>query len=1354
MKTYDMAFKRFVKSPFILVVVGWLGACLAGFATVSVESDRNGNLVQIKASGASFPTIITQPTNWLGLPGATAVFSVRTVTDATNTFQWKKNGVNIAGATSESLVLANVSTTDEAFYSVVVSNPKGSVTSASARLSLDSDGDGIADWQEKTIFGGLTQTGSGDFDSDGITNAEEIADGTDSKSRNSRFYRLSATAQNGSIRAVPESATGRYASGTKVVLTATPLAGYSFIEWTGQASGVVNTTTVTMSSDVTVAAVFGSTLGVALDAPDLVWMTDPAYPWLPMGLAGSGKVSSNVDEDWAESTPLTNLSQSWVAAYVEGPATVSFRWMQSTTSATATLKCYVDANVATTTTADNVWRQTSISVGNGLHLVRWLLDRPAGTGTDVAKLDEVIVSTSASVSLAQAVDAGELPWATYRMNPWFGTSQGSHDGADTASCVLTGQFQETWIETRVTGPGLLTFWYRSSGANAFTVQLDGGTAVSLSSGWTKYTLPVTTAGTHIVRWSANTNNMGYSYQVSASVWLDEVTWLPNYVATPAAPITINAALDNTTQVFTTGGSKPWVVTTQNLRDSVDALQAGTIANASDSWIETKVNGPVRVYFYWRVDCDATDKLQVLVNGVERSFISGTTAWAQSFVDITTQGVHTVRWRYVKDAATAAALDSAWLDGVSTSGLGTSTPVAGTLTTPLADAVDKTTLGVRTGGNASWTLDATTSHDGVDAARSGAITHGQESWMETAVTGAGKMTFWWKASTEETFDYLAVLIDGVEQARISGVQDWQQKTFTIAGANTHVIRWRYVKDANLNSGSDAAWVDQVTWTGTLPASTSSVSPLVLNVGPQAGSYSIYITEAGAWTTAEALPWATISSPGGTGNATISVSVLAQTSGKKLSGLLTISGWTVALNQDGYTPPEITAPIVEAIIGTGVPYSLSGFTGRNFPQIWQATGLPTGLTIDPTTGLIAGTPTKAGRFIASISAKNPGGTSRPATIVFVVRGPTLSPFTGTYAGIISSTGPLAEGLGGFISFNATSATAASGSLNLGTKKYPFTGTIIPNIAGNQRLTTSILRTGTTPLTLVVDFDSSRWVGRATGTVTGDGEVLEFTTWKNLWSASTNPAGAFAGYYTSALFPGSSAISFPQGVGHIEWTISTAGVAAIIGKAADGTVLTGSSILWPDGQIPFYQQLYKATGSILGTALINMDSSVSGRLDWAKKVQAASVRDYQSGFAATPLTIQGGLWIPPPTGQIVLGLTDAADNAQIVFANGGIDTASQFVDTDQIFRISKTNVAAFSTSLIVNPAGVKLSINAAKGTFTGSFTLNDGGVKRPVAFDGVMLSSVARGYGWFMLPELPLGAPANSKINSGRVTLQPYP
>jgi RHS repeat-associated protein len=83
------------------------------------------------------PTITAQPQNVTTNAGTTAQFSVSNTAWPAPTYQWRKNGTNIAGATSATLTLTNVQTSDAATYSVVITNSLGSATSNNASLTVN-----------------------------------------------------------------------------------------------------------------------------------------------------------------------------------------------------------------------------------------------------------------------------------------------------------------------------------------------------------------------------------------------------------------------------------------------------------------------------------------------------------------------------------------------------------------------------------------------------------------------------------------------------------------------------------------------------------------------------------------------------------------------------------------------------------------------------------------------------------------------------------------------------------------------------------------------------------------------------------------------------------------------------------------------------------------------------------------------------------------------------------------------------------------------------------------------------------------------------------------------------------------
>jgi hypothetical protein len=55
--------------------------------------------------------------------------------------------------------------------------------------------------------------------------------------------------------------------------------------------------------------------------------------------------------------------------------------------------------------------------------------------------------------------------------------------------------------------------------------------------------------------------------------------------------------------------------------------------------------------------------------------------------------------------------------------------------------------------------------------------------------------------------LRFYIDGTLKNSISGSTSWAQKTYTVT-TGSHVLKWTYVKDASVSSGSDCGWVDKL------------------------------------------------------------------------------------------------------------------------------------------------------------------------------------------------------------------------------------------------------------------------------------------------------------------------------------------------------------------------------------------------------------------------------------------------------------------------------------------------------------------------------------------------------------------
>ena len=117
------------------------------------------------------PFIITQPApaTQTILTGGNASITVVAGGDPTLTYQWRLNGVNVGGATAATLTLIAVQTNQLGLYSVVVSNPYGSVTSSNATLDVKSPPSVVSQPQSLTVVQGspasfsVTAGGDGPF---------------------------------------------------------------------------------------------------------------------------------------------------------------------------------------------------------------------------------------------------------------------------------------------------------------------------------------------------------------------------------------------------------------------------------------------------------------------------------------------------------------------------------------------------------------------------------------------------------------------------------------------------------------------------------------------------------------------------------------------------------------------------------------------------------------------------------------------------------------------------------------------------------------------------------------------------------------------------------------------------------------------------------------------------------------------------------------------------------------------------------------------------------------------------------------------------------------------------------------
>ena len=159
------------------------------------------NIPQSRLYPDSVPIIVNHPVAVSKDQGESATFTA--LSSGKNlTYQWRKNGVFIPGATSQTYTIPYLTPGDAAQYSVFVSNSYGFAISNNAQLNVtytDTDGDGIQNYWETA--NGLNPNSNADAaldkDNDGMTNLQEFLAGTNPNDSYSKFAVTIATANSG-----------------------------------------------------------------------------------------------------------------------------------------------------------------------------------------------------------------------------------------------------------------------------------------------------------------------------------------------------------------------------------------------------------------------------------------------------------------------------------------------------------------------------------------------------------------------------------------------------------------------------------------------------------------------------------------------------------------------------------------------------------------------------------------------------------------------------------------------------------------------------------------------------------------------------------------------------------------------------------------------------------------------------------------------------------------------------------------------------------------------------------------------------------------------------------------------------
>jgi Concanavalin A-like lectin/glucanases superfamily len=191
------------------------------------------------------------------------------------------------------------------------------------------------------------------------------------------------------------------------------------------------------------------------------------------------------------------------------------------------MSLYVDGNLeaTNTSTTQSLVIPTFYLAGGWYVAYQGLLDDVRIYAGELDANDVAILAGVINSPLGMALDSPALPWTTSGDSSWFVETTNTYDGVSAAqSGVLTDNSQYSSLQTTVTGPGILTFWWDAAYDDDFDLEfdIDGGYGIFndyddfTGNEWTQDTFTIP-SGMHTLTWFAynadSTNDTGWVDQV-------------------------------------------------------------------------------------------------------------------------------------------------------------------------------------------------------------------------------------------------------------------------------------------------------------------------------------------------------------------------------------------------------------------------------------------------------------------------------------------------------------------------------------------------------------------------------------------------------------------------------------------------------------------------------------------------------------------------------------------------------------------------------------------------------------------------------------------------------------------------
>jgi hypothetical protein len=373
--------------------------------------------------------------------------------------------------------------------------------------------------------------------------------------------------------------------------------------------------------------------------------------------------------DAAQSGDVGDNEESFLQTTVDGAGTISFYWKICSETDFDLLEFYIDGVLQDQISGSVDWHQMTYAItGARLHTLEWryVKDGNVDRNDDCCWLDLIEWCSNAQCSkstpLSNALDTN-LVFETGGYTDWYSQTEPHFFDYDAARSGDIADGQVSWMQTKVYGPGTLSFYWKISSechGDDLKFYIDGElqNRISETVDWHQMTYEITGSCPHTLQWRYEDDSESEGDD-SGCVWVDLVQWSGSTQIPLEAPL--SEAVD-TSLNLTTSGAADWFCQKDTAFFDGDAAQSGNIEDNQESCLQIAADGPGTISFYWKVSSEADyDFLEFYIDGVLQDQITGLVDWHQMTYEITGSGLHTMKWRYVKDVSVDENEDCGWVD---------------------------------------------------------------------------------------------------------------------------------------------------------------------------------------------------------------------------------------------------------------------------------------------------------------------------------------------------------------------------------------------------------------------------------------------------------------------------------------------------------------------------------------------------------------------------------------------------------------------------------------------------------------------------------------------------------------------